>query len=46
MEHFYHNIEGWSSEGEQGVIQAVDEVFKNKVNVVGGQQWWVKISIN
>jgi predicted O-methyltransferase YrrM len=30
-------IGGWP-----GVIQAVNELFGNKVNVVGGQQWWVK----
>lgn len=30
-------ISGWP-----GVIQAVDEVF-DKVNVVGAQQWWVKV---
>jgi predicted O-methyltransferase YrrM len=29
--------------GWPGVMQAVDEIFKDKVNVVGGQQWWVKI---
>ena len=31
-------ISGWP-----GVILAVDEIFNNKVNVVGGQQWWVKL---
>ena len=31
-------ISGWP-----GVIQAVNEVFDDKVNVVGGQQWWVKL---
>lgn len=31
-------ISGWP-----GVIEAVDEIFKDKVNIVGGQQWWVKI---
>lgn len=30
-------IVGWD-----GVIMAVDELFKNKVNKVGYQQWWVK----
>jgi hypothetical protein len=30
--------------GWPGVIQAVDEVFgKENINVVGYQQWWVKI---
>lgn len=31
-------VSGWP-----GVIQAVDEVFKDKLNIVGSQQWWVKI---
>lgn len=31
-------INGWP-----GVIKAVDEVFGNDVNVLGKQQWWVKI---
>ena len=31
-------VQGWS-----GVIKAVDEVFGDKVNLVGGQQWWVKM---
>lgn len=30
-------IAGWP-----GVVMAVDEIFGNKVNVVGGQQWWLK----
>jgi len=29
--------------GWPGVMQAVDEIFGDKINVVGGQQWWVKI---
>lgn len=29
--------------GWPGVMQAVNEIFKDKVNVVAGQQWWVKI---
>lgn len=30
--------------GWPGVIQAVDEIFgKENINVVGGQQWWIKI---
>jgi predicted O-methyltransferase YrrM len=31
-------ISGWPS-----VILAVDEIFNNKVNVVGAQQWWIKL---
>jgi len=31
-------INGWI-----GVVKAVDEIFGNKVNLVGSQQWWVKI---
>lgn len=31
-------INGWP-----GVIQAVNEIFGDKVNVVGNQQWWVKL---
>lgn len=31
-------IAGWP-----GVIRAVDEIFKNKVNKIGIQQWWVKV---
>ena len=30
-------VSGWP-----GVIQAVNEIFKDKVNKVGHQQWWVK----
>jgi predicted O-methyltransferase YrrM len=30
-------VSGWL-----GVIQAVNEIFANKVNKVGHQQWWVK----
>jgi predicted O-methyltransferase YrrM len=30
-------ISGWI-----GVVMAVNEIFGNKVNVVGGQQWWIK----
>lgn len=30
-------IYGWP-----GVIKAVNEIFNNKVNVIGNQQWWVK----
>lgn len=32
-------IEGWP-----GVVQAVNEVFGDNINVVGGQQWWIKIN--
>jgi predicted O-methyltransferase YrrM len=32
-------ISGWP-----GVVQAVDEIFgREKINVVGSQQWWVKL---
>lgn len=31
-------INGWP-----GVVQAVNELFSDKVNVIGRQQWWVKI---
>lgn len=31
-------IAGWP-----GVVQAVNEMFGNKVNIIGGQQWYVKI---
>jgi predicted O-methyltransferase YrrM len=27
--------------GWDGVILAVNEIFKDKVNIVGKQQWWV-----
>lgn len=30
-------IAGWP-----GVVKAVDEIFPDKVNIVGRQQWWVK----
>ena len=26
-----------------GVIQAVNEIFGNEINIVGEQQWWIKI---
>jgi predicted O-methyltransferase YrrM len=28
--------------GWPGVVKAVNEVFENRVNVVGHQQWWIK----
>jgi len=28
--------------GWDGVIMAVNEIFQDKVNIVGAQQWWVK----
>lgn len=28
--------------GWPGVVQAVNEIFENKVNKVGYQQWWIK----
>lgn len=31
-------VTGWP-----GVVQAVNEVFGDKINVVGGQQWWIKL---
>jgi predicted O-methyltransferase YrrM len=31
-------ISGWP-----GVVEAVDEIFGNKINTVGNQQWWVKL---
>lgn len=31
-------VKGWP-----GVIRAVDEIFGDNVNIVGNQQWWVKI---
>lgn len=29
-------IAGWP-----GVVKAVNEIFGNKINIVGGQQWWM-----
>ena len=30
--------------GWPGVIKAVNEIFKSKINIVGLQQWWVAVS--
>jgi predicted O-methyltransferase YrrM len=29
--------------GWPGVMRAVNEIFENKVNIIGNQQWWVKL---
>lgn len=34
-------VAGWP-----GVVKAVNEVFNNKVNIIGNQQWWVQKKYN